>query len=453
MFHSRMTLSIIVLHIFAATIFLVLIPPWQAADEPTHFEQILIFSEPHRKNIDTMVRRSEIIEKQLLISMDEYTFWDHVGYSRTNPLPETFDRAPFISIVASQWTKPPFYYIFCAFILKWLPSNDIITFLYILRFISLFLSCLIMVQADGISILLNLTFRQRGMILLFLALLPQFNVLSVTVNTDIFLLLFYFLFFKALFQLNIAAVQLPVLVKIGVSSLCCILSERVGLVTVPIFLLYICLQLQQKQFVFLLKISLYGLFMAILSSPLVSFFFPTIFFKVIDRLSIFYLGMTLTNVTLSGIQQSLLHFLEVLFSSAICSFGWMKYGLPSNIFHIILTLFFILVISRFLIGFINKGEKKKSRETRNYAKITFLATTILFIFLLIYLYWLKGFFGQGRFLFPLLWYGAYHFSGAALLEKLDSPVISYLVIVIVHLVYFFIYIYSLFFVCIPAFYF
>ena len=97
---TRVAAMAAVLFLARALATLVLLPPWQAPDEPQHASlvEILARGTPEERRS----RYSPRLERDILVSMDRWNWWDHTGEKRPQPLPREFDHAPRLSWVTNR---------------------------------------------------------------------------------------------------------------------------------------------------------------------------------------------------------------------------------------------------------------------------------------------------------------------------------------------------------------
>jgi len=100
-----------------------IVPPWQAPDEPFHFEYACLLSETRR--LLTPADISTPLQSAIVRSMAEHRFWQRLGGETPDPLPATFAAADdfWLSRAGTQVSdEPPLYYVLPALICSWLPT-------------------------------------------------------------------------------------------------------------------------------------------------------------------------------------------------------------------------------------------------------------------------------------------------------------------------------------------
>jgi len=174
---------LLVLSLLGGAAYIIVIPPWQSPDEPTHFEYVRVL-----RDGDSFFspRPDPALQQEIIASLDEYDYWRYVGVERPIPLPEEFSRTPFLSYAPSQVLKnPPLYYLIASLILKCCPARELIGQMYRLRTLSLIFSLATVVMVFAAA---RLVFAGRLWPSLaaagFVAFLPQFMVIGTSVSPD-----------------------------------------------------------------------------------------------------------------------------------------------------------------------------------------------------------------------------------------------------------------------------
>ena len=180
----KLTLLLIVSASFVlGIIYIIIIPPWQSPDEPTHFEYVKIMAEgeppwdPHPR---------PKLQEEIIVSLSHYDYWRYLLVEKPYPLPSTFKDTPFLFAAPSQIGKnPPIYYWLASWLLR-LPSNlPIEVEFYRLRTLSLLFSILTIVFVWACAGEIFGRFSPvcpaaAGIT----ALLPQFMVIGTSVSPD-----------------------------------------------------------------------------------------------------------------------------------------------------------------------------------------------------------------------------------------------------------------------------
>lgn len=160
-----------------ALLFIVIVPPWQHYDEPTHFEYAWLVAQLGRRPVpgdeDVSMRR------EVQASMAARGF-----FSARPSLLETDARS--IDIGYSELGHPPGYYALAALPIRLFPHLDVASQLYLARMVSLGLFVATIAIAWGsIRELTPSGDALRWAVPLFIALLPTFADVMTSVNSDV----------------------------------------------------------------------------------------------------------------------------------------------------------------------------------------------------------------------------------------------------------------------------
>lgn len=137
--HTLILLALVALALARGLLYAVVIPPWQAPDEPKHFEYARLVADKGR--LVTPQDRSVPLQQAIIDSMVHYRFWDlgyyHYPYDAANP-PQKFNQV-WVQIQASTLWHPPVYYGMCAIVMWPWRAADVATQLYAMRLLSVLL--------------------------------------------------------------------------------------------------------------------------------------------------------------------------------------------------------------------------------------------------------------------------------------------------------------------------
>jgi len=160
----------------------VIIPPWQSPDEPTHFEYVYVLS---RGDPPWAPRPDPGLQGRIIVSLDRHGYWGYVGVDRPAVLPGTFREAPFLSAAPTQVGKnPPLYYFLASLVLRISPGRSLEAALYRLRLFSLFFSLLTVILVASCA---TEVFGRSSPLVpaaAAAAFLPQFLVIGTSVSPD-----------------------------------------------------------------------------------------------------------------------------------------------------------------------------------------------------------------------------------------------------------------------------
>ncbi|HIC90269.1 MAG TPA: DUF2142 domain-containing protein [Anaerolineae bacterium] len=161
-----------------------LVPPWQAPDEPRHFEVVRLVAAQGRVPSSLTVDPS--LEQEIIASMRAAGYW-RWGFSLVADFPE-FPVTCFDEIYpepAHQFYQPPLYYLLAATVLRLAPDLSTLEQLYLLRGLSAVLLALAVLFADEAAAALFPTdMALRTGMPAFVALLPMAGFLGGAVTND-----------------------------------------------------------------------------------------------------------------------------------------------------------------------------------------------------------------------------------------------------------------------------
>lgn len=141
---NQLLLLLLSLSLVGGLIYGAIVPPWQAPDEPQHFEHARLIFEKQRlvEWTDTL----PFIEGEIIASMDQYNYWS-LGYVEASVFkphepPQCFEDIWWPRL-AHQLDQPPLAYILYAASLFLASKSDVTVQLYIMRTISAIISALV----------------------------------------------------------------------------------------------------------------------------------------------------------------------------------------------------------------------------------------------------------------------------------------------------------------------
>lgn len=142
----RTLIILAALGLLHALIYSAIIPPWQAPDEPKHFEYVWLLYEKRRFiSIDDA---SMEMQQAIIASMQEYDF-ERFGTGTFDPFnpPRSFKEIWGAGGANTLLHRPPLYYLLSLPVYSIVANEDIVTRLYVLRFFSAFLGMLTVLTA------------------------------------------------------------------------------------------------------------------------------------------------------------------------------------------------------------------------------------------------------------------------------------------------------------------
>ncbi|OGL47894.1 MAG: hypothetical protein A2161_00110 [Candidatus Schekmanbacteria bacterium RBG_13_48_7] len=384
-------------------IILLLNPPWQNPDEPTHFECSLIW-----KNLLSGIvvdQEQATYERDILISMKHNKFWINLGYSSPEPVPSTFSNAPFIYLRPSQKNSPPLYYIFTGLIFNFFSFlTNLTDYLILGRIFSLLIFLILLLVIIKICTIfsINETAWIYG-IIIFIGFHPGFTIISTAMNPDILVLLFFYLFIYFLCRLLCEKVSIISWIGLIISFFLCISTKRNILFISPLILWplgSVALKKLKKGSslpVILILLNICAIFFVIFVTA--TWFFPGLIFQIASGFNF------LTNAAFYWKFGSPVHsswwiiFSETLIKSFWISAGWMTYFLHGKYYY----FFYGLTITSFLSILILNQRFSRYYDISNQKVLWILCAAILVLNLcVVYIFGITEGLAQGRYLYPSL---------------------------------------------------
>ncbi len=182
------------LSLSSGLLYSVIIPPWQAPDEPRHLEYAILLSE--KGWFLTRQDTSPDLQRDMMTSMLQSDFWTLVGREEPDSVPASFSDDPFLKLSGTQLgDESPLYYLLPALAFNALPEGDLLARLYLMRWFSVLLSAAAVTVASLTAF--ELFPEDRFMIVAvpaFVALLPMFSFIGASANNDVLSVLFVSLF-------------------------------------------------------------------------------------------------------------------------------------------------------------------------------------------------------------------------------------------------------------------
>lgn len=164
--------------LFRGILYLVLLPPWQHYDEPTHFEYVRLIALRHR--IPEPGEYDLALRREIASSMEATDFWEDWG---SPPFGYWDDEPPHIG--ASELAHPPLYYLAQSMPQVLLAHQSVEMQLYVARLGSVLLYVVVVASAYGT---VTEGFPRRRWLPLvvatFIAFLPPLTDLLSGVNND-----------------------------------------------------------------------------------------------------------------------------------------------------------------------------------------------------------------------------------------------------------------------------
>jgi hypothetical protein len=152
-------------------------PPWQAPDEPGHFQYAAFLVRYHHLPSTQDIAAAEWLQTQVYVSMQESGFWARRAHTLPPPALEEEYRAPV--------GHPPLYYLLSAFLLAPFSRCDLVTQLHILRLGSVLLGTLtVLIAYLTAQALFPEDASWQLAVPAFVAFLPMHTFITSSVNND-----------------------------------------------------------------------------------------------------------------------------------------------------------------------------------------------------------------------------------------------------------------------------
>ncbi|MBA3944450.1 MAG: hypothetical protein H0X37_07785 [Herpetosiphonaceae bacterium] len=185
---------VLLVTLFQGIVYLVLLPPWQHYDEPTHFEYAWLIANrahlPTRDDFDPMMRR------EVAASMLEHHFFWNL------PKPDIFGTSLGPTIGLSELTHPPIYYLLVSLPLRFARHLDVTSQLYIARCVSLLIFVLTSgIIAGAVRDLAGAEHPLRWAIPIIASCIPPIADIMTAVNNDVGAVFIFSLFLWGVIRL------------------------------------------------------------------------------------------------------------------------------------------------------------------------------------------------------------------------------------------------------------
>jgi len=235
--YRRATPIILLIALVHGLLYVMLVPPWQHYDEPTHFEYAYIlagrpirnFSLPQEGETDPVARQ------QIAASMIEHGFYDET--SRPNLLSRDT-----VNIGVMQINDQPLYYLLVSIPLRLLRYTDVTTQLMLARLMSLLLYLITLyIAAKATAELVPAGHSLRVLVPLMLALLPSFTDIMTAVNDDVGAVLVMTLFFWAAIRLLKYGVSAGRMAAALLITLACVYTKSTAMIALPLLAIVLAL--------------------------------------------------------------------------------------------------------------------------------------------------------------------------------------------------------------------
>jgi hypothetical protein len=175
--------AFVALALIRGLLYAAVIPPWQAPDEPAHFEYARLLADKGRLISSNDLSRP--LQQAVIASMVRFRFWDLGYYTYPyNPAkpPQDFGQ---IWLSSHETHQQPLYYILCAMAIWPWRTADVTTQLYVMRLLSvLFFAGIVAAAFLTARTLFPADLALTAAIVAVVLWQPMLTFLSSTVNND-----------------------------------------------------------------------------------------------------------------------------------------------------------------------------------------------------------------------------------------------------------------------------
>lgn len=365
---------------------LILIPPWQMADEQAHVAVVEVWRSRFTASPATDPGR----QAEIIASMVDYDWWRHYGMvAPTAPLPDRFGRAPATATVGVDPTSPGYPTLFYGAVgaaLSLAPPMSVVADLYFMRILSAVLGVLTLGVAwlgtnDAVG-------QPKAMAIGgLLAVHPQFVIASTSAGPDAFINLAG----ACMWWQVVRALQRPnfiwPLVAVWIAAVSAALADRMGVALIGIaFAASFAILLRRRGF------RAFDMALMAVAAAIV-----VVLVRVDQALRAGLLnafGVRLLPVDNALSWDFFVSFHSVLFRSWWFSLGWARYLPPPwwVVCALIVSIFAASGLVRWVVG------KRDGPEAIRMA-VVFLAVQSAALY---WVFFRNGVGPQGRHLFPVL---------------------------------------------------
>ena len=238
-----LVVAFVCLSLARGALYSIIVPPWQAPDEPRHLEQAILVS--RRGPFLTREDQSLELQTEILSSMRDFDFWGRIGRDQPEPLPRSFSQDRFLVRSGTGLShESPLNALMPALIFRWLPEDDLLSRLYTMRWWSVIFSAASVAVAFLVAFEL---FRDDRFLLLaipsFVALLPMFTFIGASASNDALAVLVASLVIWQLLRMLNRPLSLTSAICICALTLLAVLAKRTAWFTAPLVLVAIPLHL------------------------------------------------------------------------------------------------------------------------------------------------------------------------------------------------------------------
>ena len=404
---QRKTLALLLaLSLIRGVLYSAVTPPWQAPDEPDHFQYIAFLVRYHRLPTRQDVAAEKRLQTQVYASMQEFDFWTRRAHTPVPPALEKEYRAAI--------GNPPLYYLFGALLLAPFSSHDPVTQLHALRLGSVLLSTLTVLMAYlTAQALFPKDAPWQLAVTAFVVFLPMHTFITSSVNNDSLAELLASLVVYSLLRMLKEGLSWRRVVSVSCLLVSGLLTKRTttfavplaALTVIPLYYLKKSPKLSpadkasrwlRSQYIWLLVIGAIGLSLWALTRHLPSAIRHSLF-----AIRYFRLLLEPQRYAPTALKTYALFFL-LTFASFWANFGWMNVPLDLG-WYAALAVFSLLALGGLCLFAIRVVRGTETLEIWQRRALLMLLLAVVLIFAQTSgLMTVQGIPQQGRYLFPAL---------------------------------------------------
>jgi len=378
---SRILALLLALSLIRGVLYSAITPPWQAPDEPDHFQYAAFLARYHRLPTRQDVAADEWPQTQVYASMQAFDFWALRAHTLPPPTLEEEYRAAV--------GHPPLFYLLGAFLLAPFTHCDLTTQLHVLRLGSVLLGTLsVLVAYLTAQALFPEDASWQLAVPAFVAFLPMHTFITSSVNNDSLAELLASLVIYSLLMILKGGVSWRRVAGVACLSLLGILTKRTTTFTIPLAALTITpiyLRAKSRQrYVWFLIVTIIGLGLWALT-----FYSPSFILHSLPCI----LHPPSSSIVLSFL---------LTFASFWADFGWMNVPLDLG-WYAALAVFSLLALCGLGLLAIRVARGTETLESWQRRALLMLLLAVVLIFAQTFgLIIIRGIHQQGRYLFPAL---------------------------------------------------
>lgn len=372
---------ILFLSLVRGVCYVIQIPPWQSPDEVNHF---IIVRELYKNGFVSLqlADPDRLVLEEVNKSMEEFYF---------------NEISPNTPVLPNKEERPPLYYIIAFGFLKLLNIEGLITQFYFCRVLSLvFGIATIWITYIASSLVFENNTKTPVLAALLVSLIPQFTMISSSVNPDSLVNFLCSLFLMLMIKIVLEKYNNRTTLFSAIVLFLALLAKRASFVLIPIWL-FIALMLKKDKKIFaVIGIACIG---ALFFTKTL---FPNVLVNILDPAKELVLAFQKKSPPPGG----WVKFNEHIFVSFFGVFGWLKFPFPGIYYYLIalpIAVLIILLIYSFLTNTLVTQKQKLFSSVFspiNLMLCVFLIITYITIFIVYGVRYHTP--AQGRYLFPAI---------------------------------------------------